>query len=347
MNKNNPLSSEVLIIDEFSMVDSLLLSKLFEACRKVHKVLFIGDYHQLPSVAPGNVLKDFIESHLKVIELDEIYRQAKDSGIVQLAHQLIHQEVHDLSLFDQYKDINFFNSTNFEVVKNVVMIVKKAIESGYDQNDIQVLAPVYKGVAGIDALNLALQEVFNPKEDQDEYRIGQTVYRVGDKILQTKNRPDDDVYNGDIGVLVEIGRKDGFEYLEDTLIVDFDGNFVEYTSKDFLTFTLAYCMSIHKAQGNEFKIVIMPVLDDYYIMLKRNLIYTGLTRAKQSLFILGSPKAFLYGIQNVKDAKRKTTLTSKINQEQSLNLYDFLEEEESSLDESGYQEDLPFEDVPF
>ena len=351
MNKNNPLSSEVLIIDEFSMVDSLLLSKLFEACRKVHKVLFIGDYHQLPSVAPGNVLKDFIESHLKVIELDEIYRQAKDSGIVQLAHQLIHQEVHDLSLFDQYKDINFFNSTNFEVVKNVVMIVKKAIESGYDQNDIQVLAPIYKGVAGIDALNLALQEVFNPKEDQDEYRIGQTVYRVGDKILQTKNRPDDDVYNGDIGVLVEIGRKDGFEYLEDTLIVDFDGNFVEYTSKDFLTFTLAYCMSIHKAQGNEFKIVIMPVLDDYYIMLKRNLIYTGLTRAKQSLFILGSPKAFLYGIQNVKDTKRKTTLTSKINQEQSLNLYDFLEEEESSLgetvDESGYQEDLPFEDVPF
>ena len=351
MNKNNPLSSEVLIIDEFSMVDSLLLSKLFEACRKVHKVLFIGDYHQLPSVAPGNVLKDFIESHLKVIELDEIYRQAKDSGIVQLAHQLIHQEVHDLSLFDQYKDINFFNSTNFEVVKNVVMIVKKAIESGYDQNDIQVLAPVYKGVAGIDALNLALQEVFNPKEDQDEYRIGQTVYRVGDKILQTKNRPDDDVYNGDIGVLVEIGRKDGFEYLEDTLIVDFDGNFVEYTSKDFLTFTLAYCMSIHKAQGNEFKIVIMPVLDDYYIMLKRNLIYTGLTRAKQSLFILGSPKAFLYGIQNVKDAKRKTTLTSKINQEQSLNLYDFLEKEESSLDEtvdeSGYQEDLPFEDAPF
>ena len=351
MNKNNPLSSEVLIIDEFSMVDSLLLSKLFEACRKVHKVLFIGDYHQLPSVAPGNVLKDFIESHLKVIELDEIYRQAKDSGIVQLAHQLIHQEVHDLSLFDQYKDINFFNSTNFEVVKNVVMIVKKAIESGYDQNDIQVLAPIYKGVAGIDALNLALQEVFNPKEDQDEYRIGQTVYRVGDKILQTKNRPDDDVYNGDIGVLVEIGRKDGFEYLEDTLIVDFDGNFVEYTSKDFLTFTLAYCMSIHKAQGNEFKIVIMPVLDDYYIMLKRNLIYTGLTRAKQSLFILGSPKAFLYGIQNVKDAKRKTTLTSKINQEQSLNLYDFLEKEESSLDEtvdeSGYQEDLPFEDVPF
>lgn len=326
MNKTNPLSSEVLIIDEFSMVDSLLLSKLFEACGKVHKILFIGDYHQLPSVAPGNVLKDFIESDLKIIELDEIYRQAKDSGIVQLAHQLINQEVNDLSLFDQYKDINFYNSTNFDMVKNVIMIVKKAIDSGYDQNDIQVLAPIYKGVAGIDALNLALQEVFNPQGNRDEYRIGQTVYRVGDKILQTKNRPDDDVYNGDIGELVDICRKDGLEYSEDTLIIDYDGNLVEYTSKDFLTITLAYCMSIHKAQGNEFKIVIMPVLDDYHIMLRRNLIYTGLTRAKQSLFILGSPKAFLYGIHNVQDARRKTTLKNRINQKPEIDLYEDFED---------------------
>ena len=330
MNRNNPLSSRVLIIDEFSMVDSLLLSKLFDASRRVHKVLFIGDYHQLPSVAPGNVLKDFIESQLKVIELDEIYRQSKDSGIVQLAHQLIHQEVNDLSLFEQYKDIHFYNSTNFEIIKNVTTIVKKAIENGYDQNDIQVLAPIYQGVAGINALNLALQEIFNPKNHQEEYRIGQKVYREGDKILQLKNRPDDDIYNGDIGVLVEINRKDGFEYLEDTLIVDYDGNLVEYTSKDFMTFTLAYCMSIHKAQGNEFKIVIMPVLNDYYIMLKRNLIYTGLTRAKQALFILGNPQAFLYGIKNISDSKRKTTLVSKINQNKNIEAYE----------ESSYNQEL-------
>ena len=330
MNRNNPLSSQVLIIDEFSMVDSLLLSKLFDASRRVHKVLFIGDYHQLPSVAPGNVLKDFIESQLKVIELDEIYRQSKDSGIVQLAHQLIHQEVNDLSLFEQYKDIHFYNSTNFEIIKNVTTIVKKAIENGYDQNDIQVLAPIYQGVAGINALNLALQEIFNPKNHQEEYRIGQKVYREGDKILQLKNRPDDDIYNGDIGVLVEINRKDGFEYLEDTLIVDYDGNLVEYTSKDFMTFTLAYCMSIHKAQGNEFKIVIMPVLNDYYIMLKRNLIYTGLTRAKQALFILGNPQAFLYGIKNISDSKRKTTLVSKINQNKNVETYE----------ESSYNQEL-------
>lgn len=330
MNRNNPLSSQVLIIDEFSMVDSLLLSKLFDASRRVHKVLFIGDYHQLPSVAPGNVLKDFIESQLKVIELDEIYRQSKDSGIVQLAHQLIHQEVNDLSLFEQYKDIHFYNSTNFEIIKNVTTIVKKAIKNGYDQNDIQVLAPIYQGVAGINALNLALQEIFNPKNHQEEYRIGQKVYREGDKILQLKNRPDDDIYNGDIGVLVEINRKDGFEHLEDTLIVDYDGNLVEYTSKDFMTFTLAYCMSIHKAQGNEFKIVIMPVLNDYYIMLKRNLIYTGLTRAKQALFILGNPQAFLYGIKNISDSKRKTTLVSKINQNKNVETYE----------ESSYNQEL-------
>lgn len=324
MNKNNPLDSQVLIIDEFSMVDSLLLAKLFEASRNIHKVLFIGDYHQLPSVAPGNVLKDFIESGLKIIELDEIYRQARDSGIVQLAHQMISQELNDLSIFEEYRDINFFNSTNFEVIQNVKMIINKAIENGYDQNDIQVLAPIYQGVAGINALNQALQEIFNPLDGQDEYRIGQKVYRVGDKILQLKNRPEDDIYNGDIGILVEICRKDNFEYLEDTLIVDYDGNYVAYTSKDFFTFTLAYCMSIHKAQGNEFKIVIMPVLNDYYIMLKRNLIYTGITRAKQSLFILGNPKALFMGINNVLDLNRKTTLVNKI-QSNSLNLYDFLD----------------------
>ena len=297
--------------------------------KAINSIMDVGSI-LIGSVIDFIFLKDFIESQLKVIELDEIYRQSKDSGIVQLAHQLIHQEVNDLSLFEQYKDIHFYNSTNFEIIKNVTTIVKKAIENGYDQNDIQVLAPIYQGVAGINALNLALQEIFNPKNHQEEYRIGQKVYREGDKILQLKNRPDDDIYNGDIGVLVEINRKDGFEYLEDTLIVDYDGNLVEYTSKDFMTFTLAYCMSIHKAQGNEFKIVIMPVLNDYYIMLKRNLIYTGLTRAKQALFILGNPQAFLYGIKNISDSKRKTTLVSKINQNKNIETYE----------ESSYNQEL-------
>ena len=289
MNKSNPLDLDVLIIDEFSMVDCLLLSKLFEAGRGINKVLFIGDYHQLPSVAPGNILQDLMEAGVKTIELDEIFRQAKDSGIIQLAHHIIHNEIENMDLFEQYRDINFFPCINYDVVKNVKIIVKKAIDEGYDTNDIQVLVPMYQGVAGIDALNDALQDVFNPIDEfNDSYQIGRKEYRVGDKILQLKNRPDDDVFNGDIGTLVEICRKDNFEYLQDTLIVDFDGNFVEYTSNTFNTITHAYCMSIHKSQGNEFKIVIMAVLSDYYIMLRRNLLYTAITRAKQSLFILGS-----------------------------------------------------------
>lgn len=326
MNKSNPLDLDVLIIDEFSMVDCLLLSKLFEAGRGINKVLFIGDYHQLPSVAPGNILQDLMEAGVKTIELDEIFRQAKDSGIIQLAHHIIHNEIENMDLFEQYRDINFFPCINYDVVKNVKIIVKKAIDEGYDTNDIQVLVPMYQGVAGIDALNDALQDVFNPIDEfNDSYQIGRKEYRVGDKILQLKNRPDDDVFNGDIGTLVEICRKDNFEYLQDTLIVDFDGNFVEYTSNIFNTITHAYCMSIHKSQGNEFKIVIMAVLSDYYIMLRRNLLYTAITRAKQSLFILGNSKAFMHGLANYQDSRRKTSLKSRFKTIETLNVYDFLE----------------------
>lgn len=326
MNKSNPLDLDVLIIDEFSMVDCLLLSKLFEAGRGINKVLFIGDYHQLPSVAPGNILQDLMEAGVKTIELDEIFRQAKDSGIIQLAHHIIHNEIENMDLFEQYRDINFFPCINYDVVKNVKIIVKKAIDEGYDTNDIQVLVPMYQGVAGIDALNDALQDVFNPIDEfNDSYQIGRKEYRVGDKILQLKNRPDDDVFNGDIGTLVEICRKDNFEYLQDTLIVDFDGNFVEYTSNTFNTITHAYCMSIHKSQGNEFKIVIMAVLSDYYIMLRRNLLYTAITRAKQSLFILGSSKAFMHSLANYQDSRRKTSLKSRFKTIETLNVYDFLE----------------------
>ena len=325
MNKTNPLDIDVLIIDEFSMVDCLLLSRLFDAGRKISKILFIGDYYQLPSVAPGNVLKDLIEAGVKTIELDEIFRQAKDSGIIQLAHHIINNEIDDIDLFSQYQDINFFPMLNYDVIKNVKTIVNKALEEGYDTSDIQVLAPMYQGVAGIDALNDALQDVFNPKDQcVDSYKIGRIEYRIGDKILQLKNRVDDNVFNGDIGILIDICRKDNFEYLQDTLIVDFDGNIVEYTSQNFNTITLAYCMSIHKSQGNEFKIVIMPVLSDYYIMLRRNLLYTAITRAKQSLFILGDAKAFMHGLHNYQDNRRKTTLKLRFEDKPEISVYDFL-----------------------
>lgn len=325
MNHHNPLELDVLIIDEFSMVDCLLLSKLLEAGSRIEKILFIGDYHQLPSVSPGNVLKDLMQTKITQVELKEIFRQASSSGIIQLAHQMIENKTFDMELFNQYNDIHFYECSNYEIVENVKKIVKKALDQGYTSNDIQVLAPMYQGIAGIDAYNDALQDVFNPRDDwKEEIRIGKRLYREGDKILQLKNRVEDDIFNGDIGILVEINKKDNFEYLEDTLVVDFDGNIVTYTSATFMTITHAYCMSIHKAQGSEFKIVILSILNDYYRMLKRNLIYTAVTRAKQSLFILGQQSAFLKGIENQKDISRNTTLVDRFLKKE-VSPYDFIE----------------------
>lgn len=325
INASHPLDYDLLVIDEFSMVDTLLFSHLLEASRKVSKILIIGDDQQLPSVSPGHVLKDLLESEkVPTVQLSHIYRQSQESGIVQLAHS-IRKDQYDENLFFQYRDIHFQSCMSYDVVKNVQILVSKAMQEGYDANDIQVLAPMYNGVAGIDALNDCLQELLNPQDGyKNELRVGKRVFREGDKVLQLKNRVDDNVFNGDIGVLEEICYKDNFEFLTDTLIVNFDGVYVEYTSQDFYTITHAYCMSIHKSQGNEFKIVIMPVLKDYYVMLRKNLIYTGLTRAKQSLFILGNHQAFCYGISNNRDEKRKTTLKEKLLKNDDISVYDFM-----------------------
>lgn len=325
VNAQNPLDIDLLVIDEFSMVDSLLFSHLLAASKRVTKILLIGDDQQLPSVAPGHVLKDLLDSEVvPSVRLNRIYRQSQESGIIQLAHS-IRNDHYDENIFFQYKDVHFQSCMPYEVVKNVQMLVSKAIKEGYDANDIQVLAPMYNGVAGIDALNDCLQELLNPSDGlKNELRVGKRIFREGDKILQLKNRIEDNVFNGDIGVLEEICFKDNYEYLMDTLIVNFDGEYIEYTANDFYTITHAYCMSIHKSQGNEFKIVIMPVLKDYYIMLRKNLLYTGLTRAKQSLFMIGNHQAFIYGVQNNYDEKRRTTLKDKMLETPEISVYDFM-----------------------
>lgn len=323
MDKDHPLDVDMLIIDEFSMVDSLLFSHLIEAGYKISKLLLVGDDQQLPSVSPGTLLKDLLDyKDIPTIRLTHIYRQSLESGIVQLAHHLRNDE-YDEQLFLDYNDLYFMNSSSYDIVADVSKIVLKAIKEGYDENDIQVLAPMYHGVAGIDAFNDCLQELFNPSDGyKNELRVGKRVYREGDKILQLKNRVDDNVFNGDIGTLVEICYKDNFEYLEDKIVVDFDGTYVEYNKSEFNTITHAYCMSIHKAQGNEFPIVIMAVLNDYYVMLRKNLLYTGITRAKRTLFVAGNHNAFLRGITNIHDDKRLTTLKNKLNKKE-LSLYDF------------------------
>lgn len=323
VNEKNPLDVDVLIIDEFSMVDSLLFSHLLLASSHVTRILLIGDDQQLPSVAPGHVLNDLLQTNIPSVSLHRIYRQSQESGIIQLAHS-IRNDIYDPELFFQYQDIHFQSCLSYEVVSYVKILVQKALQEGYDAHDIQVLAPMYSGVAGIDALNDCLQDLFNPHDEQkNELRVGKRLFREGDKVLQLKNRIDDNVFNGDIGTLVEICYKDNFEYLTDKIIVDFEGTIVEYSPQEFYTLTHAYCMSIHKSQGNEFKIVIMPVLKDYYMMLRKNLIYTGLTRAKQSLFLLGHHQSLQYGIANRHDDRRQTTLVMRMSDAPEISLYDF------------------------
>lgn len=323
----HPLETSLLIIDEFSMVDTVLFARLLEACSKVEKILIIGDHEQLPSVSPGNVLRDLllIES-IPTIRLNKIYRQKESSGIVKMAHEIRNDEMQSFDLFDDYKDIHFMDCANTQVLGFTKKIVEKALSEGYSNSEIQVLAPMYQGIAGIDALNEMLQDVMNPKSEfHQEIRVGQRVFREGDKILQLKNRVDDNVFNGDIGTLVEIRFKDNIETLSDTIVVDFDGIFVEYPANDFNSITLAYCMSIHKAQGSEFKIVILPILNDYYVMLQKKLLYTGITRAKQSLFLLGQRQAFVRGITTQKTKERCTYLKERFNEEKGMSPYDFMD----------------------
>ena len=297
MNCDHPLDIDLLVIDEFSMVDSLLFSKLLDACGHVHKILLIGDDQQLPSVSPGNVLKDMLLSGIPHICLQTIYRQEEGSGIVALSHD-IRNDHYDSHVFEDYRDIHFTVCPNKDVAQCVQVIVKKAVEEGYDASDVQVLAPMYRGIAGIDALNESLQAIFNPPtSDKAEIKVGGKIFREGDKLLQLRNRPDDDVYNGDVGILVEIENKEDTGLPYDTLTVDFDGQFVNYRTTEFNMLRHAYCMSVH--------------------MMKKNLLYTGITRAKQSLFILGDHNVFIRGLHNNQDEQRRTTLLKRFQERQN------------------------------
>ena len=321
INEYNKSSVSFVIIDEASMIDTMLLANLLKGLKSSCHIIFVGDANQLPSVAAGDVLNDMIESReLPVYALKNWHRQGSDSKIIPFAHR-INEGILDKELLNSGSDLEFIPCRDNEIIKVIEDVCKD-----YNSYDLQVLAPIYKNRNGIYAINDHLQRLWNPKSpSKKEIEGTESIYREKDKVIQLANMKDESVFNGDIGVIDRIkllGNKE--------LYIDYDGNLVEYTSKDFMTFTLAYCMSIHKAQGNEFKIVIMPVLNDYYIMLKRNLIYTGLTRAKQALFILGNPQAFLYGIKNISDSKRKTTLVSKINQNKNVETYE----------ESSYNQEL-------
>lgn len=310
-DENNPLEADILIVDEFSMVDIWLFYNLLKASVNVRKIILIGDENQLPSVGPGCVLRDLMASSLfPVSRLETIYRQKEGSDVIALAHDILHSET-DL---DKYQNEVAFLECDYKDLRNrIVFIVQNALDKGYDIDDIQVLSPMYSGNAGIDILNNTLQAAFNPPDPfKKEIRIGYTRFREGDKILQLKNQPDDDVYNGDIGILAEILEADETDTGKKTLVVDFNGIIVEYTQETWNHITLAYCISVHKSQGSEYPIVVMPFTSQHMVMLQRKLIYTAVTRARKALVMIGDKQAFLKGIGTMERHVRNTTLRQRL-----------------------------------
>lgn len=303
-NSNNKAPCEFVIIDETSMIDIELLYNFFKAIKTNVKLVFIGDYNQLESVGPGNILKDLIDSQMiNTIFLKEIYRQDQNSYITELAYEINYGELTE-SFLNKKDDYNFIGCDDENILKTTCILAKKAIDKGYDIKNVQVLAPVYKGINGIDNLNKTLQKIFNPKSDEkNETYDGNVIYRENDKVLQLENMPDDNVFNGDIGFIEKINGSE--------ITVNFDGNKVKYTPKEYKNIKHGYAISIHKAQGSEFEIVLMPITNAYKMMLYRKIIYTGITRAKKSLMLIGNPKAFYQGVYN-NGAKKRNTLLKDI-----------------------------------
>jgi len=304
-NEDNHLPANFIIIDEFSMVDISLASSLLKAIKPGAKVIFVGDVNQLPSVSPGNVLHDIIESKtITTVKLVEVMRQAKDSPIIELSTE-INEEHIDKNLFIGNKSLYFYPMKSQEVISGIEKILKNFVLKGGDLiNDIIVLAPMYKGVSGIDAINKMVQNKFNNSENKIT-RNGK-LFKLHDKVLQLKNEPEKDIMNGDIGEIIEIKKTD-----EETIIrINFDGNIVNYGT-DFSNLTLAYAISIHKSQGSEFKNVIMPVLYSYYYMLQKKIIYTGATRAKEKLIMLGEYSSLTSSLHKTSDV-RQTSLYRRL-----------------------------------
>lgn len=307
------LKGDLLIIDEMSMVDTWLGYQLLKSVPDNMKVIMVGDKDQLPSVGPGQVLRDLIASEeIEKKELTEIYRQDDGSSIVTLAHEMKKGNIPD-NFSEKKQDRNFFPCRTKQVVDVVSLLVEKAIAKGYTAQEIQVLAPIYKGEAGIDRLNIKLQELFNPKKPgTKEVVFMDRVYRIGDKVLQLINDPERNVFNGDIGIIKGILSKKESENSSEELVIDFDGNEVNYLRNEWNKITLSYCCSIHKSQGSEYPMVILPVVYGYGRMLKKDIIYTAITRASQTLLLCGEQDAFFKSVSE-NTTERKTTLAERIN----------------------------------
>ena len=306
-NDENPLQGGVLIVDESSMIDVILMNSLLKAVPSQMKVILVGDIDQLPSVGAGNVLRDIIDSDVvPVVRLTRIFRQAQSSRIITNAHKINQGVFPDIS---NGKDADFFFIKQEDpelAAKEIVNIVKNRIPKAYhySTNDIQVLAPMQRSVVGATNLNIILQEAINP--EGDSLSRGGFKYRKGDRIMQIRNNYDKEVFNGDIGYVKEVNLE------ERTLTAIYEGRPVEYEDSELDELTLAYATTSHKSQGSEYPVVVIPLLTTHFVMLQRNLIYTGITRAKKICIIVGTTKALAYSVHNMVVLKRNTKLKERL-----------------------------------
>jgi exodeoxyribonuclease V alpha subunit len=312
VNEDDPSQVHLVIIDEVSMIDTKLLDSLFRGLLDNVKIVMVGDYDQLPSVGPGQVLKDLIESDIiPIIHLNRLYRQSNQSYIPELASEIKNNDLGNY--LDTKEDYEFEVCDAINIRKYLHDTVVNLISQGYTSKDIQVMAPMYRGENGIDNLNSDLQNIFNPKSDSKaEIHYADVVYRLGDKILELINMPDDGVFNGDIGIINNIISHTKSDSGKDEIYVDYDGNVVKYYPKDLANIKHGFAISIHKSQGGEFPIVVMPITRSYYRMLYRKLIYTGITRAKKKLIMIGEPNAFVMAVSNTNEYTRRTGLLDKL-----------------------------------
>ena len=314
------LDADFIIVDEFSMVDTWLANQLLSNISSNSKILIVGDADQLPSVSPGQVLADLLKIPLlPQTKLTKIYRQGEDSTIVTLASQ-IQQGILPADFTEKKADRSYFEATSEYIPDMIKKIVAAAIRSGIPAQDVQVLAPMYRGPAGIDQINQLMQDLINPSEkDQLVFEAPDCQYRQGDKIIHLVNDAESNVFNGDLGYITDLLPAKYTDSKQDELTINFDGNEIVYQRSEWYKIRLAYAMSIHKSQGSEFPVVILPITKSSHRMLQRNLIYTAITRAKSKLILLGEFSAFQFAVKNTGTA-RKTYLIPRFS--------DLLEREE-------------------
>ena len=309
-NEENPLSADLIIVDESSMIDTLLMYHMLKAVPSHAHLILVGDINQLPSVGAGNVLRDIISSNVfPVVTLNEIFRQAKKSMIVINAHRVNSGRFPLIKKPDEEKLTDFYfiyEEDPEKILNKIIRLCKERIPRrfGYNIPDIQVITPMNRGIVGTSNLNAELQREMNQNNLGLTY--GSRIYKLGDKVMQVSNNYEKEVFNGDIGWVSNVSQEDG------ELEVEYDGRKVVYERSELDEITLAYAVSVHKSQGSEYPVVIVPVVTQHYILLQRNLIYTAITRAKRLAILIGTKKALAIGIKNNKVEKRYTYLRQRL-----------------------------------